>query len=402
MDPVNIAASFTKSVNVTKSVQRSAQRSVWRPEPRRVLRMVQRCVSSSVRWTMPWAGRGCLALALVAGPAMSAPLAAQIATVQVEENFRAEPNGTILGQLTPGTVMAVETRQGGWAQVTVEGYMWERSMQILREDGFDLIISEPEGENLRDAPQGRMAGRFVRGARLQELERIPGWVRVRRTGWIWLASVQIEETSPPAPAPAPTPEPTPDPAPAQAAPPSDLVAGGDPQDWWVAGPGGLPLLTAPDGDTLGRAAPGADLRILARQGNWARVQLDGWVWIPPGDEADAGLDPEALAVEVSPGELREDPGAFRGRRVEMELQFISLERAEAIRTDFYEGEPFLLTRTAQGERSFVYVAVPPERVAEVEGLTALDRIRVTARVRTGAAAFTGNPVLELIQFTRGR
>ena len=36
--------------------------------------------------------------------------------------------------------------------------------------------------------------------------------------------------------------------------------------------------------------------------------------------------------------------------------------AERIRTDFYEGEPFLLARGPADENAFVYVAVPPERV----------------------------------------
>ena len=49
---------------------------------------------------------------------------------------------------------------------------------------------------------------------------------------------------------------------------------------------------------------------------------------------------------------------------------------------------------------FVYVAVPPERVGEVEGLIPLERIRVVGRIRTGAAALTGNPILDLLSLTR--
>lgn len=341
-----------------------------------------------------WGGARWRSLVPVLGVvlACAAPLGAQTATVVTEENFRTEPNGPLLGQLEAGTTLALEERQGSWARVTLEGYVWERSMQILREGGFDLVISEPGGENVRDRPQGRLAGRLVEGTRLQELERVPGWVRVRRTGWMWVPSLSIQEEAPPSPQ-------TPPSDPSQTTP-ADPGVEAPAEDWLIAGPGGLTLLTAPDGDTLGRAGAGADVRVLSRQGNWARVQLDGWVWVPPGEavaEADAADD---VVVEVLARELREDPAGFRGRRVEMELQYISLERAEAIRTDFYEGEPFLLTRTASGERSFVYVAVPPDRLGEVEGLSALDRIRVTARVRTGAAAYTANPVLELIRFRR--
>jgi len=77
-----------------------------------------------------------------------------------------------------------------------------------------------------------------------------------------------------------------------------------------------------------------------------------------------------------------------------------MERAEKIRTDFYEGEPFLLARTSTSGRSFVYVAVPPDRLGAVEGLIPLERVNVVGRIRTGAAALTGNPILDLIELTR--
>jgi hypothetical protein len=50
-----------------------------------------------------------------------------------------------------------------------------------------------------------------------------------------------------------------------------------------------------------------------------------------------------------------------------------------------------------GARIFIYVAVPPERLAQVSGLLPLEQIRVVGRVRTGASPLTGGPVLELIE-----
>lgn len=322
-------------------------------------------------------------------------VSAQTAVVQTEENFRAEPNGTILGQLAPGTRLAIEGGEGGWLQVTMEGFIWTRSMQIRQEDGFDLAITLAGGENVRDEPQGRIAGHLVNGARLEELERVPGWVRVRRTGWIWRASVAVEEAAAAETAAAATDDPRTDAVAPDAAPDAAV-------EWLVARQGGLPLLTSPDGDTVGRAARGADLQVLSREGGWARVRLDGWVWVPVDQELDeAEMEGEVL-TGLSPAEISADPERYRGRRVELELQFLSLERAEAIRRDFYEGEPFLLTRSAEGERRFVYVAVAPERLPEVEGLAALDRIRIVGRVRVGAAAYTENPVVELIRMERLR
>ena len=93
---------------------------------------------------------------------------------------------------------------------------------------------------------------------------------------------------------------------------------------------------------------------------------------------------------------------MRGRIVALDLQFISLERAEPVRSDFYEGEPFLLMREPGEEGSFIYVAVPPDRLGEVEGISPLERMSVVGRVRRSAASLTGSPILDLIEFRRGR
>jgi len=111
------------------------------------------------------------------------------------------------------------------------------------------------------------------------------------------------------------------------------------------------------------------------------------------------VDPGNI-LEITPDEVTQNPDAYRGRYVDWELQFISHEEAERVRTDFYEGEPFLLTRSTDPGRTFVYVAIPPERLADVRGLIPLERIRVVGRIRTGAAALTENPILDLLGLTR--
>jgi len=108
----------------------------------------------------------------------------------------------------------------------------------------------------------------------------------------------------------------------------------------------------------------------------------------------------SVVSSATPEEVGQNPEAFRGSVVSWELQFVSREEAERVRTDFYEGEPFLLTRATSPGRPFVYVAFPPERLQEVEGLIPLERIRVVGRIRTGAAVFTGNPILDLLELTR--
>ena len=329
-----------------------------------------------------------MVLLLLLVPWSSPARGQEMATLRVEENLRAEPQGVVLGRLAPGARVRVRSVQEAWVQVDVEGWLWTRSLQATDRMGFDLRVSADPEENLRTEPSGAVLGQLVAGALLEEREGVPevsGWTPVRRTAWIWAASVDLPEPEAQGDAPAPGP----------ALPP--MEQGGEGVGWWSTSDR-APLLTGPDGDTLGVTRPGAEGRVLAREGNWIRVRLEGWVWSPLEVE---GAEPVATEmVETTRQDVADDPEAYRGRLVSWELQYVSLERAERIRTDFYEGEPFLLTRTPSGERGFVYVAVPPERLGEVEGLIPLERIRVVGRVRTGAAGLTGNPILDLMDLTR--
>jgi hypothetical protein len=342
-------------------------------------------------------------------PAISASrIVAQQAVARAEENLRAAPNGTILGQIEPGTLVDVEDQQGGWTRATIHGFVFIPSLQVWTEAPFDLVVSAPEGENLRDEPSGRIAGHLDQGALLNEVRRTPGWVEVTRSAWIWSASLEVEpaaqaaadrpSASPVESARAPTGA-----APAQARDSASAEPAPAPEVFVRSRVPGVPLLATQDGDTVASVGSGVDLSVLARDGNWARVRLDGWVWLPNlGSDGGQESDADAVLSRVTVEDLSANPDAYKGRLVELDLQFISLERAEQIRTDFYEGEPFLLTRAMEDERRFVYVAVPPERLSEVEGLSPLETIHVVARVRSAAAALTGNPILDLVRLSRER
>lgn len=311
------------------------------------------------------------------------------ATVVVEENFRRAPNEVVVARLNPGTSLSVVDREGDWLEVDVEGWVWLNSLQ-MSDDELDLVVSVSEGENLRAEPQGAVLGRLEEGTLLEELGREPGWAQVRRRGWIWSASVSEGAAAAATTAAGSTPAASATPPPG-AAPPARRPEG-------FTSLRGAPILTAPDGDTLAVASARGDLQIVSREGSWARVRLDGWVWMPeeagtPGDDTPAALVPADLAS---------DPDAHTGRVVSWTLQFISLESAEELRTDFRRGEPFLLSRYGGPEGTFVYVAVPPELESRAEGLAPLEMIEVTARVRTGASALTGTPIVDLLSLERGR
>jgi hypothetical protein len=324
-----------------------------------------------------------------------------------DENFRREPNGVILGRLTTGAPMRVVTRDGNWVQADVEGWVWLASLRTSDTE-LDLVVSATGGENIRAAPSGAIIGRLEEGALLEEIERRPQWAHVRRRGWIWSASVgegsggTTASANPAAPPARGTPPPAAAGGRAGSAARSDGAQPSTtrPSGFANVGPGGAAILAAPDGDTLATAAPSRDLQVVSREGNWVRVRVEGWVWMPTGAQGAAAT--EATPSTLTPQDLASNPESHAGRVVSWALQFISLERAEAVRTDFRQGEPFLLARYGGSDGPFVYVAVPPERVTDVQGLVPLERITVTARVRTGASSLTGSPIVDLLSFERAR
>jgi hypothetical protein len=292
-------------------------------------------------------------------------------------------------------------RDEGWLEIALEGWVWMPSLQVTDRGGYDVVVSAAEGENLRAQPSGEILGRVSRGTLLEELERIPGWVRVRRVAWMWAPSLSTGGTTAARPlASVPTgargsaTASSVTPAPASTAPPASATGRPVP-GFRSAGSAGAAILASPDGDTLARTIPGTGLQVVGREGGWARVRIEGWTWLPE-DGTSSG---EPIAAP-SPADLAAEPDRFRGRIVSWELQFLSLERAERIRTDFFEGEPFLLARHASG--GYVYVALAPERLAEALTLTPLERITVVGRVRAPVSALTGSPIIDLIDLGRVR
>lgn len=350
---------------------------------------------------MPIRSRALRGALLLAGGILVWPpagvLAQGRAAVRLEENFRREPNGLILARLNPGTTVRVLDTRDNWSQVELQGWVWLPSLQVSDDPDLELVVAASGGENLRIEPSGRVLARLVDGALLAELERAPSWARVSRVGWVWTPS--LEEAAPSdtvsgEPAVGDTDVP-PSAGPTGATPSPARSPGG------FVGTAGGPILAAPDGDTLAVARASSDVQVVRREGNWARVRLEGWMWLPGGGEPTEPAPVEAPAP-IEPSDLAESPEAHAGRVVQWSLQFISLERAEAVRTDFFEGEPFLLTRFGGGDGPFVYVAVPTDRLDEVEGLVPLERIEVTGRVRTAASALTNVPIIDLVSLERPR
>lgn len=316
-----------------------------------------------------------LTLALAVLPAA---LGAQSAIVGVEEeNFRAAPNGVVLAELLEGTPLAVGDTRGRWREATLEAWIWAPSVRADSRDGHDLVVSAEDGENLRAEPNGRRLGRARTGMLLDRLETEGRWIRVRRVGWIWEPSIRVAME---APEPSDPPEP-------EAREPT--------REFLPAGPDAV-VRTAPGGDTLARLHPGTDVEVLARDGDWARVRVEGWTFAASlgTDTTDGGV-----LTDVTLAALQADPARYRGRLLEWTVQFIALREAEPFRTDFLAGEHFILARSPGDDVGFVYLAVPGDLLAEVETLTPLQRVRVVGRVRSARSSLTGAPVLELVEIT---
>lgn len=330
----------------------------------------------------------------------AAPLSGQSVRLTVpEENFRKEPvvrTGNRLATVLEGAVLDLAGRQGRWNEVTLEGWIWKPSVSPDSRDGLDLVVSKPGGENLRERPDAgsRRLAILERGMLLDSVAASGNWVRVRRTAWIWSESVTETSTA----AAGSPPEETVDAATRPSADDDVDGSAGDAAvgvvlpDRLVIDESEVMLLVSPDGDTLAALSAGADLSVLDRQGEWARVRLEGWIWEPATLPADSA----AVSDSLTASDLRANPTQYAGRRVRWTVQYVSLERAEEVRTDFYEGEPFILARPEDRSEGFVYIAVPPELLPQVESLRPLQVIEVLGRVRTGRSALMGVPILDLL------
>jgi len=259
-------------------------------------------------------------LALLAVLAAGAPLGAQ-STVRLgaETTLHKDPGGVRLFSLNRNTPVAVVRTRGNWTEVTLEAWIWSRSVGATTREGFNLVVTAQEGENIRAQPDGAILGRAVTGALLDRVRTQGGWTRVRRTGWV--ASSAVPRVSPPA-APAPAPAPAPPPAarsdsaasPAPAGPESALPATGLVK--------GTSLSVVPGGTAFAELTGPADARVTGRQGDWVRVRLEGWV-----RAADLADPRDADVARITAADLRREPDRYVGEVVDWRLQFLAVQVA---------------------------------------------------------------------------
>jgi hypothetical protein len=319
---------------------------------------------------------------LPAVPVSSARASAQSHRVSVDgETFRKDADGRALAVLSLGLPVQLVGTSGEWAEVTFTGWVPGSSIGSTAREGHDRIVTRGGGEDLRDAPSGEVTGRLLQGLLLDGLEDRDSWTRVSRTGWVPLSSL-----TPLTAAEGSFARPT---AASEAARPPALVSSGR---RLMIGDAPIDVHGSPDGDTIAVVQSGTPITVVERGDRWTRVRVEGWV----RSDRLVTSGGDSTFVEVSAGALRANPGDYQGMRVRWTVQFVSLESAEPERTDFYEGEPFILARAPDPGDGFVYLSVPPELLDAVRELRPLETIDVVAQVRTGRSALMGVPILDLL------
>jgi hypothetical protein len=317
------------------------------------------------------------ALSLVAAAPAGAQNQSEIST---DTRLRREPDGTPLVSLPAGAEVEAREARGDWHEIVVEGWIFSSSTGPTRRDGFDLVVTAADGENLRESPNGEVVGRVRSGTLLRKLETRGGWTHVSRAGW-----VPTEAINPPAapdtPAVAQTASPPTTAAPPRPATDADRAA--------VARETGM--FAAPQGGPVGTLQAGTPARILGRSGEWVRVAVEGWV-----REGDIEAASGGALTGITAAEVRSDPNRYVGKAVDWRLQLISVQTADELRTEMPRRQKYLLTRGPLPEPGFVYVTVTETQAAEFQALPALQELTLRVNIKAARTRYLTTPVVELV------
>ena len=342
------------------------------------------------------------ALLVVASLATPGPATSQVASryrVSADNAwFYQDVAGRRIARLARGAVLAGGATRNDWMQVTLEGWIFATSVGRSDRPDFDLLVTRAPNENLRAAPAGPLVAELAQGFGLKRSppDSAGRWLHVTRDGWVQrsalvpLADVIATRTADASDADSAQGGPTPGPR-----------AGGGGAAGRVDSTRAQPvrmttLYRAPDGPEAGTLAADTPLRVLSRNGEWTRVQFEGWV---KGTELQAA--PAGVLIGVTAAELRAEPLRYAGQVVRWNLEFIAIQKADDLRPDIPAGSSYVLARGPLPERGFVYVIVPDVRLPAFRALTPLVTMQITARVRNGRSRYLGNPVVDLISLEGG-
>jgi hypothetical protein len=340
-----------------------------------------------------------LLVALAAGP-----VAAQDERRLADStDLHRDPAGAPLVSLPAGTPIEAGAVKDGWREAAVEGWIYSPSTAPTRRDGFDLVVTSDEGENLRRDPNGAVVGRVREGTLLERVGKDGKWFRVRREGWVpgsavarrqFRATVDTQEpVSKPAQAAKPV-QGTPTGVKTGTAAAAPKEPAGPAEGVEVSRETGL--ARSPDSTPYATLQPGIPARVMARSGEWVRVQLDGWI-----KEADLKPADNGVLREVSAEEVQSSPARYVGQPLEWRLQLIAVQVADELRPEIPAGRPYLLTRGPLPEPGFVYVTVPDTMVARFRALRPLQELTLRVSLTAARTRYLATPVADLLSVESG-
>ncbi len=324
---------------------------------------------------------------------LTLPLQAQDQSeISSDTRLRKEPDGTPLVSLPAGTEVEAGEARGNWHEVEVEGWIFTSSTAPTSRDGFDLVVTASGGENIRESPNGQVIGRARNGALFRKLETQGTWTHVSRVGWVPRTAVSTSTDSrtgeePVAAADTPSVAQTP----AAVAPTTSAASSKSADSDRAAVSRETPLYATPQGGPYASLKTGAPARVLGRSGEWARVQLEGWVREADLEEAAGGA-----LTGITAADVRSDPGRYVGKMLEWRLQLISVQTADELRTEMSKGQSYLLTRGPLPEPGFVYVTVTPSQAAEFRTMPALQELTLRVIIKAARTKYLTTPVVEYV------
>lgn len=337
-------------------------------------------------------GRRALAVVAALCFCVAAPLrlSAQV-RIAAQTVLMKTPTGPILGRVERGVELPQGQGDRKAIEVTVEGWIFASSLGNTTREGFNAIVNDGQGQNLRadPRPDGRLLGRFNGGALLQKLEVKDGWAHVKRTAWVARLAVANAPASTPVvsstgtqttPAPAPDTSPRPTPATSPVSDGSRAVA-----------PHGATIAQTAGGPAIGQLASGAEMRVVTRANGWSKVRVEAWVPDTVLQLADPGSVPGVTAAEV-----RAEPARWIGQVVDWKLQIVAVQVADNLRPELPEGKPYLLTRGPLPESGFVYVLLTNDQAAQYRNSAPLREVTLRVRIRAPSSRYLPTPVVELI------
>jgi hypothetical protein len=334
------------------------------------------------------------ALSLATPPAADAQARTRYRVSADNAWFYQDVAGRRVARLAPGAVVTTSgVTRNDWMQVTLDGWIFSTSVGRSDRPDFDLLVTRSPNENLRAAPAGPLVAELAQGFGLKRAaspDSTGRWVHVTRDGW-----VQRSALAPVADVVATRTVDSSDADTTQGVPTAPRA--GVSVDSTRAQPVRMTTLyRAPDGPEAGTLAAEIPLRVLSRNGEWTRVQFEGWV---KGGELQAA--PAGVLVGVTAAELRAEPQRYAGQILRWRLEFIAIQQADDLRPDIPSGASYVLARGPLPERGFVYVIVPDNKLPAFRTLTPLVTMQITARVRNGRSRYLGNPIVELISLEGG-